>query len=290
MRNRLLEPTASVMGLYSYVDHNIQESLGIEHLASYLESLGYNCQCEVVQQRCEQRDEILNEIVEWTLDILGINTQVYNIDDALWFVREAKKINSALVIVLGGNHASVVPKLVEKSEYDYVIIGQCEFPFSELIEVLKGQKDMSVVLGIAYYNNGKIHLNPWAPRIDRLDMLPFPKQKKSILSQWLMHALMYAAPSKQTYIGMITATQGCPYSCNFCCSQLIWNPKIKNTSSQNVADELEIMHSEFDINWVFFCNLTFNASKKYTIALCEEISRRNVPIHFYAISHLKGMD
>ena len=287
MRITLLEPTASVLGLSTYAAHNILEPLGIEYLASYLEALGHNCQ--VVQQRCEQRDKILSEIIQQHPDILGISTQAYNIDDALWFSKEAKEILPELVVVLGGYHASALPELVEKPEVDYVIIGEGEAAFAELITAVNGEKTISDVPGVAYFD-GIARKNPRMPRIDNLDSLPFPKRNKDILSQCRMHGLMYPPPSRQIDVGMITATRGCPYSCTFCCSQLIWNHKIKSRSPQNVADELEIMHSEYDVNGVFFCDLTFNANKKYAIALCEEIARRNVPIHFYAMCHLKGMD
>lgn len=277
-----------MLGLSTYAAHNILEPLGIEYLASYLESLGHAC--AVIQQRCEQRENMLTELIEYKPDILGISAQAYNIDDALWFAGEAKKKMPELIVVIGGYHASAMPELVELLDVDYIIIGEGEVPFAELIEGISGKKQISDVPSLAYLDNGKVRLNPRAPRIDDLDALPLPKRNKSILAQCRMHGLMYPSPNKQINTGMITATRGCPYSCTFCCSQLIWQRKIKSRSPQKVADELEIMHDKFDVNAVFFCDLTFNANKKYAIELCEEIARRDVPIHFYAMCHLKGMD
>jgi radical SAM superfamily enzyme YgiQ (UPF0313 family) len=263
------------------------EPLGLEYLASYLETQGHACQ--VLQQRCEPRDRILQQVADRRPEVLGIGTQAYNIDDALWFAREAKKALPGLVVVLGGYHASAMPDLVTAPEVDYVVVGEGEIAFSELLKRIHTPGDVASVPGIAYFD-GQVHVNERPARICDLDTIPFPKRSRTILQQCRMHGLMYPPPSQQTYVGTVTATRGCPYSCAFCCSQLIWNHEVRHRSPENVADELEVMADEFGVNAVFFCDLTFNASKAYTIRLCEEITRRDVPIHFYAMCNLRGMD
>lgn len=283
----LLEPTASVLGLSTYAAHNILEPIGLEYLASYLEERGY--QCNVLQQRCEPRAKILAEIVESKPDVLGISTQAYNVDDALWFAKEAKNALSGLITVFGGYHASACTELVEKPEVDYVIVGEGETAFSELLAVLSQGRPLTDVPGLAYFD-GAVRVTTRPGRIDNLDALPFPKRDRSILTQCRMHGLMYPPPSRQTYVGMVTATRGCPYSCAFCCSQLIWDHKVRRRSPKNVADEMELLVHDFGVNAVFFCDLTFNASKPYVLELCSEIARRDIPMHFYAMCHLRGMD
>ncbi len=288
MKVVLLEPTASVLGLSTYAAHNILEPLGLEYLATYLESKCHTC--HVVQQRCETRESVLAEITGLKPTILGISTQAYNIDDGLWFAAEAKKALPGLIVVVGGYHASAMPDLAERPEVDYVVIGEGEIAFERLLAALNGgQEALAEIPGIAYFD-GSLHVNLRAERIGNLDSLPIPRRNKKILAQCRMHGLMYPPPSQQTYVGMITATRGCPYSCSFCSSQLIWNNKIHRRSPQNVVEELEMLANEYDVNAVFFCDLTFNANKKYAIDLCNQIARRDVPIHFYAMCNLRGMD
>jgi anaerobic magnesium-protoporphyrin IX monomethyl ester cyclase len=288
MRVCLLEPTASVLGLSTYAAHNILEPLGLEYLASHLEQAGHTC--EVLQQRCDPREKVLAAILDQRPQVLGIGTQAYNIDDALWFAAEVKRRKPDTVVVLGGYHASAMPNLATRQEVDFVIIGEGETALADLLRALENKEPMSNVLGLAYKTDGKLHTNPRPQRIGHLDALPFPKRKIEILRQCRMHGLMLPSPSQQSNVATVTATRGCPYSCAFCCSQLIWNHEIRQRSPANVADELELLATDFAVNGVFFCDLTFNANKKYAIALCTEIARRNIPIHFYAMCHLRGMD
>ncbi len=287
MRTCLLEPTASVLGLSTYAAHNILEPLGLEYLASYLDAQGHTC--SVVQQRCEPREKVLETVLALKPDVLGIGTQAYNIDDALWFVREVKNARPKTYVILGGYHASAVADLVERDEVDFVIVGEGEVALSALLRALQKKTPLSEVPGLAYWD-GELRVNPRPPRVEQLDALPFPKREKAILRQCRMHGLMLPPPSKQRHVATVTATRGCPYSCAFCCSQLIWNHEIRQRSPANVADELEVLAERFDVNGVFFCDLTFNADKKYAIDLCAEIARRDVPIHFYAMCNLRGMD
>lgn len=287
MKVCLLEPTASVTGLSTYGAHNILEPLGLEYLASYLETQGH--ECVIVQQRCEPREKVFAGILGMSPDVLGISAQAYNIDDALWFARRAKTTLPKVKVVVGGYHPSALPNLAKHEYVDYVVIGEGELPFAQLLSCLESGQGVQEVTSIAYYD-GHLQINSRAARIANLDALPFPKRNKTILEQCRMHGLMYPAPSKQTRVGMVTATRGCPYDCAFCCSQLIWAGQVSRRSPANVADELEVLASQHGVNAVFFCDLTFNANKSYAIRLCEEIARRDVPIHWYAMCNLRGMD
>lgn len=288
MNITLLEPTASVLGHSTYAAHNILEPLGIEYVASYLETKGHTC--HVVQQRCRTRESVIAEIVELYPDVLGISTLTYNIDDALWFAGQIKKILPKIVVILGGYHATAMPELAKRPEVDFVVLGEGEAVIAELINTLKdGQESLSHIRGISFYDSA-LHVNPRAERIADLDTLPFPKRDRKILSECRMHGLMCPPAGKQTNVATITATRGCPYHCSFCSSQLIWNRDIRRRSPGQVAEELEFLVEEYGVNAVFFSDLTFNASKKYTINLCNEIARRDIPIYFYAMCNLRGMD
>lgn len=284
----LLEPTANVLGLCTYGAHNILEPLGLEYIATYLERCGY--ECTVIQQRCDPRGEVLARIVALRPKVLGISAQTYNVGDALWFARAAKDQLPEMIVVLGGYHAAAVPELVLESEVDYVIVGEGEIALEKLLAVLRDGEALCGVPSLAYAENGQLRVNPRCERIRDLDLLPFPKRNADILRQCRMHGLMLPPPSQQTYVSMVTATRGCPYSCTFCSSQVIWNHEIRRRSVGNVVDELEWLAENYAVNAVFFCDLTFNADKRYAITLCEEIARRDVPIRFYAMCNLRGMD
>lgn len=288
MRSVLLEPTASVLGLSTFGAHNILEPLGLEYLASCVSAAGHHC--DVIQQRCEERGAIVEEILSAKPDLLGISTQAYNIDDALWFAREIRNQRPDIVTVFGGYHASACPELVCDEAVDYVILGEGETTFLALLEALSERRVADEIPGLAVCRDGKCRINERPPRISSLDEIPFPRRQSRILEQCRMHGLMVPPPSRQRYVAMVTATRGCPYNCTFCCSELIWRGIHRRRSPDNVVAELVSLVEDYDVDSVFFCDLTFNANKKYTIELCDRIAREGLPLTFYAMCNVRGID
>lgn len=288
MKVCFLEPTANVLGLSTYAAHNVLEPLGIEMLAAYVERHGFVS--TIVQQRCKPRDVVLSEIEAFSPDVLAITTLTYNIDDSMWFARAVKKRFPALTVVLGGYHVTAVPETAMDPDVDFIVVGEGEIPLLALLKALKTRGDTTCIPGVGFAHDGALKLNARGPTVESLDDLPLPHRSADILRQSRMHGLMYPPPSKQLNVATVSASRGCPHACAFCSSTLIWNREVRARSPVLVADELTSLHEEYDVNAVFFCDLTFNASKRYTLALCDEIARRDLPVHFYAMCTLTGMD
>jgi radical SAM superfamily enzyme YgiQ (UPF0313 family) len=283
-----LEPTAGVLGLSTYAAHNILEPLGIEMLAAYVEEHGFPS--TVVQQRCLSREDTIKKLVDACPQVLAITTLTYNIDDALWFAGAMKERVPGVTIILGGYHATAVPDVVLKPEIDYVVVGEGELPLIGLLTALQSGEDTSCIPGVGMDRDGALHLPKGSPTIHALADLPPAKRSPEILRQCKMHGLMYPPPSHQRGVATVLASRGCSHSCAFCSSTLIWKGQVRMRPPRAVADELASLHEQYDVNAVFFCDLTFNASKRYTIELCEEIGTRDLPVHFYAMCTLAGMD
>ena len=152
-------------------------------------------------------DEIEAEVAEMRPDMVGISslfTPYYR--EALEIAARVKKRRN-VPVVMGGSHASAVPESLLSSPYvDYVIRGEGERAFVELLRSLQGQLPIEEVPGLAHKKGGRFLFNPIIDNFD-IDHLPFPD-----LSDFCPSTYQSA---EKSLVFMITS-RSCPHKCSFC--------------------------------------------------------------------------
>lgn len=165
-------------------------------------------------------------------DILGVSVLTGPaIADAVNLSRIAKERN--IPVVWGGVHPSVLPEQVLREEYvDFVIIGEGEHVFKELVEFLDaGRKDYEHISGLGFKKTGKTVVNERRTFIKNLDDLPFPA--------WdLIDVDLYV----RYEIPMVTS-RGCPHRCTFCYNQSLQQRHWRARSAGSIIKELEYIQS-----------------------------------------------
>jgi len=160
----------------------------------------------------------------------------------------AEKVRAAgIPTVLGGNHTSFLPE--EGLQHaDYVIRGEGEGAFVELLEALQGKRDLASVQNLSYKRDGRIVHNPERPKIRDLDTIPMPDF--SLVEGW-----------KPGWIVSIVTSRGCPFSCTFCAVPGMYGHAFRTHSVDRVLAELK-RHK--DASYIFFADDIFHANKKRT--------------------------
>ncbi len=263
---------------------NIFEPIGLLYLASWIRE---KCSAEVkvIQQSEMDESQLLDAILSEKPELVGFTTLAVTINSVLRLATAIKQRASETVIVLGGEHATAVPELAAETQIDYVVRNEGEKPLAALIEFIEGRRPLSQVPSISYYKDGMTH-NPASGETVNFDTIPFPERDESFLQDCRVGGLMHPYMSKQRNVAVLTASRGCPNDCMFCTNALMWNRKLRLRTPARVADEMQILHEQFETNTVFFADLSFNTSTEYTMALCQEIAARKLPVHWYAMCNL----
>lgn len=118
-----------------------------------------------------------------------------------------KRVDARCVTVMGGTHPTVFPGAVlENKDVDYVIRGEGETPFYELIKGLAqgNQEEVSSIPGLSFRRKGvlrigDIHVEKGIDLIPARDLLP--------VERYLI--------GKRPYTFFLTS-RGCPFQCAFC--------------------------------------------------------------------------
>lgn len=150
-------------------------------------------------------DSILEHIISYKADVIGFSCYLWNIEDVLYLSENIKKINPKIIIVLGGPEVSYEFEdiLGQRDYIDFIIISEGEERFKNLLKALKGVKNIDVIDGLAYKEDGKILINPPRQFVD-LNKIPL-----SYKDEDLDHKLVYYETSR-----------GCLFNCAFCLSSL----------------------------------------------------------------------
>lgn len=265
----------------------VEVPLNIACLASYLEREGINNQILDMRLYPDPYPILEKMLTEAKPSIIGIGSFTSEINNAKKVAKMAKKINPKVLTIIGGHHASAMPKdlLKESIDFDLLVYGEGEITLLEIIKNLKPGMDFSKVDGIAYRNGDEIILTKPRKTIDCLDDLPFPARDKLNLSFYT------PSPGTGNYMTLpttgIMASRGCPYKCSYCCKD-VWGNTIRFRSPENVLSEIEHCIGKYGIHDFRFYDDVLTYPQWDLNSFCEQIISRklNITWNCYSRVHL----
>lgn len=184
------------------------------------------------------------EIKQW--DVVGISCQTVSLTKCHHLADTIKNACPETVIVTGGHHP-VLQELLAFS--DYVIRGEGEITFNELLRALEQGNSVSTVSGVTFYEGD----TPDRPPADLTGLAP-PDYKSIHLKDYY--------PNQ----GAMVTSRGCPYSCIFCVSPFghTW----RGRTPFQVVKEAEVLHS-YGARILHIMDDLFTYNRERVFAICE---------------------
>jgi len=267
---------------------NVFEPLGVLYLAAYVEAKT-GVAVRVIHQLRESHDDILTQILEERADLVCFSVLTPTLDASLQMASAVKGASACTAIAFGGDHPSGDPSVIEDPSVDYVTVGEGEEALVGIVEAIQGRRELATIPSTRYKLDGRTHFNPERTPVDMND-LPHPLRKGSYLESSRVGGLMNPFMTSQKSVAVVAATRGCPFSCVFCNNELMWESRVRRRDPEDVVDEMGDLVDRFGTNTVFFTDLTFNASKRYAIDLCQALIRRSLPVQWYAMCNINVID
>jgi len=176
-----------------------------------------------------------------------------------------------LPVIWGGWHPSLLSEeTIQNNCIDIVARGQGERTLIELINSLQNNLPLEEVKGIIYKNkNGEIVSNPQRPfeDINNFAAINF----NSLDLNKYIH---------QTPLGKRTifwnTSQGCFYSCGFCCSPAMYGKHWSGLKVERILAEIETLIKDFGIDSIVFCEDNFFTDNLRVSKLCQGLLNRNM--------------
>ncbi len=211
-------------------------------------------------------------------DIVALTSMTPQISHAFEVAQMAKEHGCTTII--GGYQPTLAPESVAKHpSIDYVVRGEGEHTFRELVEYIdgnKGTKLLSKIDGVSYKNKEGIVIHNKDRRLE-LNLDNFPMPRRDLLDD-----------KKYVYLGarvaQLETSRGCPHNCKFCCIIKMWrNPD--HPVTYRTKSTKRIMQEIYDVDWkndfIFFCEDNFTIKTKRTKEILETMIRSGIPNKMY---------
>jgi anaerobic magnesium-protoporphyrin IX monomethyl ester cyclase len=176
-----------------------------------------------------------------------------------------------LPIVWGGYFASNYTAAALNAEYvDYAVRGQGEQTFLELLEAIRGHRDLKDVAGLSYKTaEGIVRHNPERP-MRGLDDFPWYPYHSLPVEKYLL----------PTFLGRRTAVHqasiGCPYRCNFCGVVTFSGSREKMEAPERTEGMLRHLVKTYGIDAVQFYDNNFFLREDHTRELADRLAPLNL--------------
>jgi anaerobic magnesium-protoporphyrin IX monomethyl ester cyclase len=196
---------------------------------------------------------IVSDLYARKPDVIGFSCYIWNIEETIKVVDLLKKVMPHTKIVLGGPEVSYDVKdwLTTLTNVDFIVVGEGEETFKQLLEEMSTTEKYHMVFGLAYRKNKEVIITAPRPKL-KLDDVPTPYRFPEDLD---------GLTKRVTYF---ETSRGCPYSCQFCLSSV--EVGVRYIDIERVkADLLFLIENEAKL--IKFVDRTFNIRRDYALEI-----------------------
>ena len=269
----------------SYV---VTPPLGLTYIAATLLNKGYSVKIIDNYAYNIKSSELVELIRKYKPAIIGISLYTASLASFLNDIKpkinkEIQKGNTKHLIV-GGYHVNFDPDIIKTLNLKYGAIGDgvISMPaFADL--VIKNKGNIKNIPGLIYRKNGKYYNNK--PAIEP-DFDKFPLPARNLLD----NSLYFHPVAKGKQVTSMITQLGCPYRCFYCSGQeLKWYRQIRKRNISLVVDEIEFCIAN-GFSFIDFYDVTFTLEYKRTMALLNEIIKRNLKFKWSSQTTANSLD
>jgi radical SAM superfamily enzyme YgiQ (UPF0313 family) len=241
---------------------------GVSSIATVAHNAGYPTRIVDVRYALDPVAEATRQILEGT-DVLGVATFEDNFPFTREVIAAVKRAAPQIPILCGGSLVTSVPHVfMEHTDTDIAVISEGELTIQELLDSVARETlrdDLPQIRGVWWRgDDGQVLRNLPRGQMPHLDCLPRP-----VLDLW---------PQASGPLGLqpqiITSySRGCRMDCSFCFRT---TPCVSAKSPERFAREMDWFKARYGVEFLFMCDLTFNADKRQTIEMCEVLQDHDV--------------
>lgn len=243
----------------------IHTGLGLRYVGEYAKAQGH--EVTLIEETINTPIlAVLEKIMAVPAQVYGFSVHIWNKQFVFKLIRMLRKLRPQAAIVIGGPEVAFDAEKIfaELPQADYIVQGEGELVFSELLEYLAGGG--AVPQHIAYREGEQVNLNGGITVIDDMSLLPFPyPDLERMLAE---HKIVY-----------YECTRGCPFNCVYCLSGI--SRSVRKRPLELVLRDLDRFIAA-GVPLVKFVDRTYNLDEKYFLPMMEHLAQAdtNATFHF----------
>ncbi len=240
-------------------------------IAGTLEKSGFSCRIIDADLDKDYKEKIVAECSNAVCFALTAMTG-YQIKNGLEVSRLVKEKFPKLPVIWGGWHPSIAfEETIKNENIDFVVRGQGEHTFLELVKAIKKGGGFSKINGIVLKQNGKTIVTDWR---EFEDINTFPP-----LAYHLIDVEKYikerGGPERTIEY---RSSQGCPHNCTFCAESRMSKRRWSALRAERVVLELEQLVKKYNIEKIVFFENNFFLDLNRAKAIFRGLAERNIRV------------
>ncbi len=255
--------------------------LGVCYVAAAFEAAGCEVRIFDFVVNGYSREKLRRWMEEFNPHVVGSTSVTMNFPQAIKAIEDAKKIDPAVLTIMGGPHVSFcAPEtLNQHPELDLVVLGEGELTIAELAPELKNRNAWKNIPGLAFFSGNDVTETLPRPLNPHLDSLPLPARHLLPLSRY--KALGFP-------VSLITS-RGCPNKCIFCLGRRMVGHKVRYRDTALVADEIEGLLS-MGFERINIADDLFTSNKQRVGEFCQTVKDRGLKFGWSAFARVNTVD
>jgi hypothetical protein len=186
-------------------------------------------------------------------------------------IKEIKKINSDIKLILIGPHGTVMPQTFFNCPVDYIVRGEPDLVTAKLIKKIITKKNKSID-GICFKENNIWKISKSYAFVNDLGKLPLTPFEKLDLKNysWPKDPTNYKFNKRAVY----ETSRGCPFNCIFCFREG-FRGRFRFKPLRHIKKEVEKLRN-LKIEYIYLIDETFGVDKKWTKGVCKELCKNKI--------------
>ncbi len=249
--------------------------LGLPYISANLKQNGKNVYTLNLNHISGTVEKAISDMInKYDIKIVGVSVTHILYSHCLNILKIVKKIKNNVVTIIGGGLVSGDPLATMEAFplADVGIIGEGEYSFLELVNVLERGADISTVPGIIYKKNGVLKKTPNRAEIKDISKLPWADYDGFLFEQTLDAKARDGHVSNN--ILPILSSRSCPFHCTFCfhtCGDLY-----RLRDLDDFFAELTVLVRKYPISLIVVYDELLTYNKKRLYEFCERIRKYNI--------------
>ena len=195
-------------------------------------------------------------------DLVGLSIMTFQRKTARKIVDLLRSLSAGLRIVVGGYDPSMAPEAYTDSDIDFIVRGEGEITFRELLRAIENNRGYEGILGLSYREAGRFRHNPERP-VSGLEgsEIRLPNRSARVLNSYTMLGRQ---------VDVVETSRGCTFDCSFCSIIAMRGRQFNTYSFDRVLADIRDA-SEHGARAIFLVDDNITLNVRRFEALCQAI-------------------
>jgi radical SAM superfamily enzyme YgiQ (UPF0313 family) len=235
---------------------------GLSSLAGNLDPQHRVAVADLILVQGRVREAVTRLIQELQPEVVGLSIMTFQRRTAGRIIELVRALKPDAKIVVGGYDPSLAPDAYEPWRVDYLVRGEGEVTFRDLLRAIEGGGEIDRIQGLSFRNgHGWIHNEARAPHRLEDGEIRLPQRDARVLTG-------YTLMGRQ--IDVVETSRGCTYDCSFCSIIEMRGRNFFTYSFERVLDDIRDAR-DHGARTIFLVDDNIMLNVRRFEALCEAI-------------------